>query len=149
MVTAGFLIHPSCGGFAAAAACDHQPRPVRMLRTQRKEEEEEVEGDIFILHYCTAVRGGPRRAHQTLQERKNTLGQRFKMRRKAAASINRSIDVSEWHTPYLWSSKHNGRRHVQMSQNVQHEISLYFLTISNAAANVSCSPAGSDNRNYY
>ena len=33
------LIHPSCRGFAAA--CDHQPRPVGMLRTQRKEEEEE------------------------------------------------------------------------------------------------------------
>lgn len=45
VVAAGFLIHPSCGGLAAAAACDHQPWPVRMLRTQRKEEEEvEVEG---------------------------------------------------------------------------------------------------------
>ena len=48
-----------------------------MLRTQRQqqqEEEEEVEeeGDIFIFHHCTAVRGGPHQAHQTLLERENT-----------------------------------------------------------------------------
>lgn len=66
-----------------AAACDHQPRPVGMLRTPRKEEEveeEEAVGDIFIFPSCTAVRGGPRRAHQTLTEHER---ERLEVRRKA------------------------------------------------------------------
>lgn len=82
MFTAGSFNSSVLRGLAAA--CNHQPRPVGMLRTPRKEEEEVVEeeevGDIFIFPSCTAVRGGPRRAHQTLTEHER---ERFEVRRKA------------------------------------------------------------------
>ena len=68
-----------------------------MLRTQRQEEEEgeeeeeeeEEEGDIFILHYCTAVRGGPQRAHQTLQEQKHSgkMGEESRIINKSSTEI--------------------------------------------------------------